>query len=145
VTGRALVAGAVAAAILLVAGYVALGGGDYEPRRVADACRERPWRDAGVTEGLVQATLAAAACDLGVSRERLVLAFAEDDGLKELARERGMTDDELDSALRTAMGKAVDEGQRAGAIGVLEGFALLAAIAVVPVDRLLQAVRDRAG
>ena len=45
VSGRSLVGVALAAATALVAVYLVLGGGSYEPTPVADPCAPREWRD----------------------------------------------------------------------------------------------------
>jgi hypothetical protein len=73
-------------AVLLVAGVlgvqVAAGGGHYIPLRPADPCTPRPvpaippQLDA-LTEQIVLLGLDNAACRLGISRERLVLALAD--------------------------------------------------------------------
>jgi hypothetical protein len=73
-------------AVLLVAGVlgvqVAAGGGDYVPRRPADPCTPRPVPPIPaqlepVAERIVLLGLDSAACRLGISRERLVLALAD--------------------------------------------------------------------
>jgi hypothetical protein len=73
-------------AVLLVAAVlgvqVAAGGGDYVPRRPADPCAPRanppiPARLEPVAERIVLLGLDNAACRLGISRERLVLALAD--------------------------------------------------------------------
>jgi len=61
---------------------VAAGGGDYVPRRPADPCQSRaappiPARLEPVSERIVLVGLDKAACRLGISRERLVLALAD--------------------------------------------------------------------
>ena len=73
-------------AVLLVAAVlgvqVAAGGGDYTPLRPADPCVQRaippiPPRLDALAEQVVLVGLDNAACRLGTSRERLVLALAE--------------------------------------------------------------------
>lgn len=73
-------------AVLLVGAVlgvqVAAGGGDYVPRESADPCAARPIpplpaRLEPVSERIVLLGLDSAACRLGVSRERLVLALAD--------------------------------------------------------------------
>ena len=65
----------------VVVPYLALGGASFEPTPVADPCQARDWRDPGdLSEALEQIVLSAldgAACELGVSREELVLAVRE--------------------------------------------------------------------
>ncbi|HET8951527.1 MAG TPA: hypothetical protein VFN44_13500 [Solirubrobacteraceae bacterium] len=72
--------------MLLVAGVlgvqIAAGGGDYVPHRSADPCSPRPVPPIQaelepLAERIVLLGLDGAACRLGISRERLVLALAE--------------------------------------------------------------------
>ncbi len=100
-------------AVLLVAGVlgvqVAAGGGDFEPRRPADPCDERPVSPLPaqlepVTERIVLLGLDGAACRLGISRERLVLALAEPDSL----------DPDAPAALKAGLRDAVDRLDREG-------------------------------
>ena len=69
-SGRSLVGAAIVAATALVALYLVLGGGSYEPTPVADPCAPREWRDPqGVEESAQQFALSAldgAACQLDV-------------------------------------------------------------------------------
>ncbi|MEX2613552.1 MAG: hypothetical protein WD380_08230, partial [Gaiellaceae bacterium] len=78
--------GAVAAVLVP---YLALGGASYEPTPVADPCVVRDWRDPrGVQTVLEQVALSAldgAACELGVSREDLVLAVRDEASLDAFA------------------------------------------------------------
>ncbi len=98
------VPGAITAGALLVAVYLALGGGGFGPRDVADPCapRERP---AGVeqTQRAALATLDGAACKLGLAREDLLRDL--------LAGERpdGVSEDELVDALGAGIDRARDE------------------------------------
>ncbi len=98
------VPGATALAALLVAVYLALGGGGFAPRDVADPCapRERP---AGVeqTQRVALATLDGTACELGLAREDL---------LRELLggeRPPGVSEDELVDAFGAGIDRARDE------------------------------------
>jgi MFS family permease len=73
----ALVAGVAASGILL-AGHLAAGGGHFEPSRIADPCVPRdPPSSVDPLERVALPALDGAACDLGTSREALVLALAE--------------------------------------------------------------------
>ena len=107
--------GAAVAATLLAAVYVALGGGDFGPRPVADPCAPRA-RPAGVerTQRAALATLDGAACELGSSREDLLRT------LLERRRPPGVSEDELVDAFRAG----VDRAQREGALSGLEATAL---------------------
>ncbi len=77
----------VAAALVVVAAVlgwlVGAGGGDFVPARPADPCRARPGppvppRLEPLAERVVLAGLDATACDLGISRERLILSLDAD-------------------------------------------------------------------
>ncbi len=117
-----LVALAAVAVVLLT--YLALGGGSYKPTPVADPCATRDWRDpGGLQEALEQVALSAldgAACELGVSREALVLALRDDASLAEFSREEGISRSRAEDALRRGLVRAVDDAEDAGA---LPGFA----------------------
>ena len=100
-------------AVLLVAAVlgaqVAAGGGDYVPRRPADPCTPRaipriPARLEPVAERIVLLGLDSAACRLGISRERLVLALADTRSL----------DPDAPAALKAGLRDAVDRLDREG-------------------------------
>jgi hypothetical protein len=113
-----LVALGLVAAVLVP--YLALGGGRYEPTPVADPCetRERPDAD-GLAETLERIALAAVdgvACELGVSREDLVLALRSEDTLSEFSEEQGLDRDELEQAITDGLVRAVDDAEEAGSL-----------------------------
>ena len=87
-------------ACALVGGYVAVGGTSFEPSPVADPCAPRPPRQTEDTGERIEVVLLAAAdgtaCELGVSREELVLALRSVDDLDALARKEGKSRDDLE-------------------------------------------------
>jgi hypothetical protein len=98
-------------AVLLVAGVlavqVAAGGGDFVPRRPADPCVPRaiaplPAELEPVAERIVLLGLDSAACRLGITRERLVLALADTRSL----------DPDAPAALKAGLRAAVDRLER---------------------------------
>jgi hypothetical protein len=100
-------------AVLLVAAVlgiqVAAGGGDYVPAHPADPCSPRPVptippRLEPVAERVVVLGLDGAACRLGVSRERLVLAIAES----------GTPNPRTSAALKAGLRDAVNRLDREG-------------------------------
>ncbi len=98
-------------AVLLVAAVlgvqVAAGGGHYVPRRPANPCTPRPVPPIPaqlepLAEQIVLLGLDSAACRLGISRERLVLALADTRTL----------DPRAPAALKTGLRDAVDRLDR---------------------------------
>ena len=84
----------------VVVPYLALGGGRFEPTPVADPCDARERSDAdGLGETIERIALTAVdgvACELGVSREDLVLALRSEEALAALSAEQGIDRDELE-------------------------------------------------
>ena len=121
----------------VVVPYLALGGGSFEPTPVADPCeaRERPDAD-GVGETIELIALAAVdgvACELGVSREDLVLAVRSEDALTAFSEEQGIERVELERAIRDGLVQAVDDADEAGALpGFLAPVVRRAAESVPP-------------
>jgi hypothetical protein len=111
---------ALVAVAAVVVPYVALGGATYEPAEVADPCVTREWRDPGsleeVLEQIVLSALDGAACELGVSREDLVLAVRSEDALDDFADEHGLTRDDAEQAVEDGLLRAVDDAEEAGAL-----------------------------
>jgi hypothetical protein len=114
-----LVALGLVAAVLVP--YLALGGASFEPTPVANPCATRDWRDPGdpaeVLEQIVLSALDGAACELGVSREELVLAVRDEEALDRFADEHGISREDAEQAVRDGMLRAVDDAEDAGAIG----------------------------
>jgi hypothetical protein len=141
VRGRTLIGGSVAASVALVVSFLALGGSSYAPASVRDPCQPRPWpHTSGLQDTAAQFTLSAfdgTACKLHVSRETLVLALATPEG-----RDRFASDPRLEAAVRAGLGRAIDDGERAGAINpaVADGLRQLARHA--PVDQVVALIRD---
>jgi hypothetical protein len=135
------IAGATAAVVVLVVVYLALGGASYAPAKVADPCIQREWRNPNgvsqVAEQIVLSALDGAACKLGVTREEIVLAFANDDSRKRFAREHGISERRLDELVRTGLLRSVDDAERAGAIGGTTADLLRGVVKRVPVHELL--------
>ncbi len=102
-----LIAVVLVAVVLSV--QVAAGGGHYVPRRPANPCIQRPVPAIPVqleplAEQIVLLGLDSAACRLGISRERLVLALAGS----------GSLDPRAPAALKAGLGDAVDRLEREG-------------------------------
>jgi len=104
----------------VVVPYLALGGGRFEPTPVANPCDARERGDAdGLAETIEQVALRAVdgvACELGVSREDLVLALRSEEALDAFAREQDIDRDELEQAITDGLVRAVDQAEAEGEI-----------------------------
>ena len=139
---------AAAAIVLALAGVYALAGGtDYKPDAAPDPCAPYRWpqRVSGataITEQVGLSALGGAACDLGVSREELTLAFADQGRLDAFEKKHGFSSGRVNEAARAGLNRAVDEGEQAGAFNSVEAFLLHAAIGLAPIDKLISYVRQ---
>jgi hypothetical protein len=140
---------AVVVSALLVVAYAAAGGTSYAPSSVADPCapRELP-SGSGVSGQIEQIVLRAAdgvACEIGVSREDLVLSLRSSERFHQLADANGIDEDELETTLRQGLVKAIDQAEEQDAIGSDTATSLKAAVGLLPLDLLLEIVRRGAG
>jgi hypothetical protein len=128
-------------AVALVGVYLALGGASYAPAAVADPCAPREGRDAEgfeqVAEQIVLSALDGAACELAVSREEIVLAFASRASLERFAQEHGDSEEELESLVRAGLRRALDDAERAQQLDPRLADLLRGLAARVPVTQLL--------
>jgi hypothetical protein len=130
-----------AAAVVLVVVYLALGGGSYAPAKVADPCAPRDWSDPvgvqAVAQQIVLSGLDGAACELHVSREDVVLAFASRDSLRRFARDHGISGSELEGLVRASLLRAVNDAARANALDPSVANLLRDAVRRIPLGGLL--------
>jgi hypothetical protein len=142
-------AAAITASVVLIVVYVAAGGTDYKPASVADPCKPREWRTAtgfqGLADQIARSAADGAACKLGVSREELVTALATPGGRQRFIREHGLSQDQVDEAVRAGLDRAIDDARRAGAIGGIEEFLLRQAVRGLPVNFLLDRLLPERG
>jgi hypothetical protein len=135
------IAAATAAALTLVVVYLALGGASYAPAKVADPCAQRAWRNpAGLEKTVEQIVLSAldgAACDLGATREEVVLALADADRRKTFAREHGISQQRLEELVRTGLLRAIEDAEAADAIGGTTASLLRGLVERIPIGELL--------
>jgi hypothetical protein len=135
---------AVGAVAAVLVPYLALGGSSYEPAAVADPCAEREGRDpdglSEVLEQIVLTALDAAACELGTSREELVLAVRNEDALEEFADERGISRGDTEQAIQDGLAQAVDDAEEAGDLSGFAASLARRAVESVPVWLLLDAL-----
>jgi hypothetical protein len=145
-SGRALIGSAIAAAVLLIAVYLAAGGGDYEPTAVADPCQPREWRSPDSAEEYAEqfflSALDGAACQLGVSRESLVVALVTEDSRQEFAAEHGISDADLEAAIRAGVERAIDDAEQAGTISPIVATGLREVAAQLPIDQVIALIND---
>jgi hypothetical protein len=117
--------------------YVALGGGSYEPTPVADPCQPRTLPEAqGLGETIERIALTAVdhvACELGVSREELVLALRSEDAFDSFTRENGIDRGGAEKAIHDGLVQAVDQAEEDGTLpGLLAPLVRKAAEQVPP-------------
>ena len=134
-SGALLVSIALVAAVMIP--YVALGGGSFEPTPVADPCQARDRTEAeGLGETIERIALQAVdhvACDLGVSREELVLALRSEDAFDAFTAEHGIDRAEAEDAIHDGLVQAVDEAEEDGTLpGLVAPLVRRAAESVPP-------------
>ena len=121
----------------VVVPYAALGGGRFEPTPVADPCQARELPEAeGLGDTIERIALGAVdgvACELGVSREELVLALRSEEAFDSFAAEKGVARDEAERAIRDGLVQAVDDAESDGTLpGLLAPLVRKAAESVPP-------------
>jgi hypothetical protein len=133
----------------VVVPYLALGGGRFEPTPVADPCQPRERPDAeGLGETLEQVALRAVdgvACELGVSREDLVLALRSEEALDAFAREQEIDRDELERAISSGLVRAVDDAEEERALPSLVAPLVRRAAESVPPWLILETLERLGG
>jgi hypothetical protein len=130
---RAVALAAVLAAAL-VGVYLAAGGGGFDTTDPGDPCT-REARSTGTdlvatAERVGLVALDGAACELGLSRERLLLAVAGDEPLD-------IDDDRRNEAFRQGLREAIDQEEQAGRLGGAQAALLRAGVEFLPIDVLL--------
>lgn len=144
--GLWILLGSIVAAVLLVGIYLAAGGLDFKPAAAADPCDAREWGDPqGLEQTAERFSLSAidgAACELGVSREELTRALASEQSRIAFAEDNGLSDAEVEDAIRSGLERAIDDGESAGAIGSLAASGLRLAVKVMPVGEMAYLALD---
>ena len=128
----------VAACVLVLGGYLALGGGSYEPTPVTDPCEARSIGDPdGIDEVVQQVALSAldgAACELRVTREDLLAALADPERRARFLDERQISDATLEATVGAGLDRAYADAIAAGQIDGIEELLLGEAIERAPLD-----------
>jgi hypothetical protein len=142
--GQLLVVYAAVASLVLVGAYLLAGGSSYAPATTQDPCEHRPWRDPGNLEEVAQqfslSALDGAACELGVTRERLAQALATPESRERFMERYGIDDVQLARAVRAGLLRAVDDAEKAGALSPLIGVPLRQALRQIPLDEAIELI-----
>ena len=137
--GKLLFLGSIAVSLVLVLAYLAAGGSDYAPAKTQDPCEPREWRDPGglqqIAEQFSLSAMDGAACKLGVSRETLARALATESSRERFLEEYDISDEELATAIRAGLLRAVDDAEEAGALSPFLAAPLRGAISLDPARR----------
>jgi hypothetical protein len=140
---------ATAAAALLVGIYLALGGASYAPAKVANPCAQRDLRQANglaeVAQQIVLSALDGAACKLGVTREDIVLAFADRKSLRAFAREHHISQDDLEESLRAGLLRAIDDAETSGQLTQPVADLLRGVVRQIPIGGFLDLLEQLPG
>ncbi len=144
--GKLLIFGSAAVSLVLVLAYLAAGGASYAPAKTQDPCKPREWRNPqGLEEIAEQFSLSAldgAACKLGVSRETLAQALANEASREAFTKKYGIDEAELATAIRAGLLRAVNDAENAGALSPLLGTPLRSALKSIPLDQAIELVKD---
>jgi MFS family permease len=138
-----------AAALALVVGVLAAGGSDLGKSQIADPCATRVREGGGgfdaTLQGVVLDGLSGAACDLGVTREALVLSFAPE-GVQ--GAEIPWSPEQIEDSIRAGTIRAIDDAEDRGTLNSVVADVLRGIVRRVPIEELIQgggAVSDFAG
>ena len=143
--GLAVVA---AAAGALIVAELASGGEDLGRSRIADPCATRVSEGGGgfdaTIQGVVLDGLAGAACELGVTREDLVLSFGPDVGTPRIP----WSSAQVDQAVRAGLVRAIDDAEDRGSLNSFVADILRGIARRAPIDEIIRgagAISDLTG
>jgi hypothetical protein len=141
-----LVIGALVASLALVGAYLAAGGSSYQPEKVQNPCKPRPWSNpqtlGQIANQFTISALDGAACKLGVSRETLARALATPEARARFAKKYGIDDEKLARAIRAGLIRAVDDAEEAGALSPILAAPLRATLQRIPLDQAIELIND---
>jgi hypothetical protein len=145
--GGLLVVGALILAIALVGVYVAAGGLSYTPEKSQNPCDPRPAAEtSGGLEGLAEkftlSALDGAACQLGVSRERLARALATPENRERFTKHFHIDDSKLTDAIRAGLVRAVDDAEEHGELSPILAAPARVTVEHVPLEQGIELVQD---
>lgn len=139
---------AIAASIGLIGVYLAFGGASYDPADVADPCETRDevlLDERDTFELIALSSLDGAACELQVSREELTLALADEEATAAFASEYGISEGDIEVAVRAGLVRAVDDAAATGRIDGLEETILREVAERAPVGAAIEALQALPG
>ena len=117
---RVLAALVVAVGVLIVV-ELALGALDFGETRIADACTTEAEFEGGGIDGAIQrfalSAISGAACELGTSREELVLSFVPSANASDVRWDK----ETINNALRAGVKRAAEDTAGTGFLGSLLG------------------------
>lgn len=138
--------GAIVASLVLVGAYLAAGGSKYEPEKVQNPCKPRPWSNpqtlGQIANQFTISALDGAACKLGVSREALARALATPEARKRFAEKYGINDEKLAQAIRAGLLRAVNDAEEAGALSPILAAPLRATLQHIPLEQAIELVHN---
>ena len=142
VSPRKLIAASALASVLVVAIYLAAGGGTYEPTPVADPCAPREWTSPEGPEETAQqfflSTLDGAACELGVSREALAVGLATEESRARVRHRAGTRSRRVrDRDSRRGRARRSTTRRTPRAIAPFTADGLRAVVSRLPLDELI--------
>jgi hypothetical protein len=134
--------GLLAAAVLLMGVEVAAGGMDLGRSTIADPCttttdRSRDGFDATL-QGVILDGLAGAACDLGVTREELVLSF----GAPTVGPTVEWDPATVEKAVRSGLVRSIDESEDRGTLNPIVARLFRAVAERAPIEDLIRGAGD---
>ena len=148
-SGTGILVASILTSVALIITYIFAGGFDFKPTPVADPCDSRVWTDPnGLEDTAQQLALSAvdgAACDLGVSREQLTRALADDQALSRFLAEEGISREEFEQAVKSGLVRAVDDAENAGAIDPLVATGIRTAVGFLPIDQIIPLLQNASG
>jgi len=144
--GFLLVVGSMAVSLILVGAYLAAGGSSYEPKKVQNPCKPRPWSNpqslGEIANQFSVSALDGAACKLGVSREALARALATPEGRERFKERYGITDARLAQAVRAGLVRAVDDAEEAGALSPILAVPLRETLQRIPLEEAIELIQN---
>ncbi|HWB56929.1 MAG TPA: hypothetical protein VG479_08350 [Gaiellaceae bacterium] len=126
-----------AAAVVLIAVELSQGASSFGESKAADPCADRaPYPGSGfdaTVQRIVLDGLDGAACELGTTREELVLAFDP-----ALGADVQWDKETIERAVRSGLDEAIDDAEARGDIPGLAATLLREVVARAPIDWLIE-------